>query len=349
MTKQLVGRGLAPASFNGSLTALSSSVWDGTCLAANGKLYVTTNNGVLLQWDNPFTDISAYSSIATVTAQLSSLVEDTINSCFYFGTQFTTSGNKRATIFKLDPAGPTVSTVVSAADLGFNPSMYVASPLCTDGTSIYLLAASNTSGTNDKVFKFKISDGTTTASIQLPDTSLGAGQTRHGNYIGITQAGNILCAGGLGSYYALLPASLGSVTTTIVVDASATVDDDYVMLGTNLWSQRYLGAGDLWKVSQDLSTVTAYDTGHANGSDGMFYDGTHIWCQERLTGAQTLINPADGSVFNQYTDLVGSGYPPLDGGIQHDANEVFVKLGTSYISISYRPTLNSWMARVSLP
>lgn len=347
---------------------LADSLYDGACLGSDGKVYALTRldtdlgGQYVLQWSdltNPASYVKSQKLVnpaaPTFAWASNGLCWDTVNSCLYAVEPYSTNlSTSKYTIYKINPADMTVTTLISAVSV-FTAGQLIQndSCICTDGTHIYILcsAAFNATTANSVIRKHRCSDGVQVATLTLPNTAT-SGRTRGASVIGLMTgngAGSLFVAGcddsTLGAelqghpWCAKIPTDLSGATQIVNLTNMYLVDDDGVAAGDFFWLGDEQGGGPkLYKVSnadltsQTLVTHGGGSSGHViNGTDGVFFDGTFLWAQAAADGTITKINPTTNAIVATYTSLTNNlGYLPDSG---YAPNEIFVS-GTTVFALS---------------
>lgn len=317
--------------------ALGVHMADGSCMAKGflfGLTGVFAGNAILYRWKNP-TAISVYDTVfLDFNNNMSDLVYDAANDALYAGVDIANTPPE-ATIFSVDPDTMVVTTLVNASRVGSGTAIVgINSGICTDGTYIYALI--ETINENSWVYKYQCSDGTQVGALQLGNPT---GGTDSGIGTDILTDGTWLYIAGNGIANALswcgrIKNDLTS-PTLITLPSVNTVDDESVLIGTDVWyadETTTYGSGHLAQVAQDMSSVTYWDMNlsPSTGVDGMDYDATTGW----LWTSTISSTPGTGgfTAFDVASKTVAKRIALYPG--ETNVNEVY-KLPTGIVAITY--------------
>lgn len=261
-------------------------VFDGVATAA-GKMWglTLTAPSKLVQWNNPGTDLTDYTTAVTFTnngkyTNPTSLVYNATTGFLYgtFQSYFDGVNDFRATIVKIDPASPSgwttlVDDIVDSVGSSLNASICT---ICTTATDVYLLTRSINE--NSLLHRFNISTGAKVSSLQVTGTGHVRGHTLTTDgtrlYFGGTKT-----AGGTLSWVGWAELDLSN-HAILDIGTTFTISDDSTTIGSYYWvnaEQETTPSGSVWKVAKDLSSATQIQIGYLTGVDGQYYDGSRLW------------------------------------------------------------------------
>lgn len=256
--------------------------WEAT-LILNGGLYGVSYpitggdlNTYLDIWWTPW-DMAEYQTFLIASnAKIASMCYDATQNKVYMGPTYTSISPRLANVFQFDPVTQKVTPVVNGTSTGLGgPSTSTRSCICSDGSFIYATMQTNV-GTNAWLFKFRISDGTLVASIQMTDLPGHSGSGYAASQIQLLNPTTLVVAsrGASIPWLALVPTDLSTITTMVQPIEGLTfmyVDEGNVWAGGG-------STGTVYEYDGSLSQVAALTFDAPNPVSGMYYDEAHgMW------------------------------------------------------------------------
>lgn len=257
---------------------MANTVLDGKAIISpTGPLLLMANDssGNLYKWADP----TAPGTFTTTALSLTNISANGLyvpqTGLYYTGPIYSDIGDgaRAVNISKVNPTTMAETAFLTNVLIGTTGNdINVNSGLASDGTYLYLVSDSFTE--NAWLYKFRLSDGATIASIQVPNRSGGAANSFRGIAI-VVNNGYVYAAGR--SWIVKAPDSLSSVS---LLDTTNTLPgNDLILAAGYLWQPNEAnGTHRVHRYNLELTTETTVDTGAALANEGSaVHDGVFLW------------------------------------------------------------------------